>query len=286
MKRRIDDGRLRVATLNVWGTRGRWPERRSVLRAEFARLDADLISLQETIVAPERHTGAIVDQVREFLGPGYRLVHSSTRESDGQGITIASRWPVGQVAELDLHVTARTHDFACTALLVEVLVPEPIGRVWMVNHFPDYQVDHEHERTLQALVVGRAVEDALTERPGHVVLAGDLDAEPQADSIRFLTGHHAVEGTSVCYRDAWRSTHAAAVHPDGDTFSPDNPNCADWDWPYRRIDYVLVRCGAHGGPTLRITTCVRTFDEPQTTISDHYGLVADLALPTARRQVS
>jgi hypothetical protein len=40
---------------------------------------------------------------------------------------------------------------------------------------------------------------------------------------------------------------------------PDNPHAADWDWPYRRIDYVLVRCGEHGGPTLRIAGCERTF---------------------------
>jgi endonuclease/exonuclease/phosphatase family metal-dependent hydrolase len=28
-----------------------------------------------------------------------------------------------------------------------------------------------------------------------------------------------------------------------------------------------------------VTRCDRTFDQPATSISDHYGLVADLALP-------
>ncbi|WP_250037245.1 endonuclease/exonuclease/phosphatase family protein [Paractinoplanes maris] len=282
MTGRAEGVRLRIATLNVWGKGDRWPERRGVLKAEFAHMDADLVALQETIVAPEGPADTTLDQARDVLGPEYHLVHSATREPNGQGITTASRWPVGRVVELDLRVTPRTHDFACTALLIEVLVPEPIGRVWMLHHFPDYQLDHEHERTLQALVVARAVEDVLTEQPGHVVLAGDLDAEPQADSLRFLTGHHGVDGMSVCYRDAWTSTHGHADRPDGDTFVPANPNGSDWDWPYRRIDYILVRCGAHGGPTLRVMNCARTFDQPHTTISDHYGLVADLAPPPER----
>jgi endonuclease/exonuclease/phosphatase family metal-dependent hydrolase len=269
-------GTLRIATLNMWGLRGRWPHRRAVLTEEFRRLDADLITLQETILRPG------VDQVREVLGDDYHLVHSRTRESDGQGITIASRRPFGRVTELDLRVTDRTHDFACTALVAEVPAPEPVGRVWLVNHFPDYQLDHEHERTLQAHVVARHVEDVLRAYPGHVILAGDLDAEPQADSLRFLTGRHTVQGLNVCYRNAWTAAHPGGTGPDADTFVPENPNAADWDWPFRRIDHILVRCGPHGGPTLRVLDCGRTFDRPDTSISDHYGLVADLALPPDR----
>jgi len=55
-----------------------------------------------------------------------------------------------------------------------------------------------------------------------------------------------------------------------------------WDWPFRRIDYIFVRCDAHGGPTLAISTCARIFDEPIDGVwaSDHFGVVADLALPT------
>lgn len=60
---------------------------------------------------------------------------------------------------------------------------------------------------------------------------------------------------------------------------PDNPNSADWDWPYRRIDYILIRCAQHGGPTLTVSSCKRTFDHPASAVSDHYGLVADLTLP-------
>jgi endonuclease/exonuclease/phosphatase family metal-dependent hydrolase len=259
---------VRVATLNVWG-RNQWPHRRQILAAGFAELNPDLVTFQEAVVTAD------YDQARDILGDGHRLVHQSKREADGRGVTTASRWPIGEVIEVDLNVGDRTADFACTTLVTEVLAPDPLGRAWLVNHLPDWQPDHEHERQLQAVAAARTVERLVAERPGHVIVAGDLDADPDATSVRFWTGRHALDGMSVCYRDAW-----ASAHPDepGHTFVPENPYGADRDWPFRRIDYILVRCGRHDGPTLAIRDCARTFDQPHTTASDHYGLVADLAV--------
>jgi hypothetical protein len=64
-------------------------------------------------------------------------------------------------------------------------------------------------------------------------------------------------------------------------FVPENPLGADWDWPFRRIDYLLVRCGEHGGPTLAIRSCERVFDEAVDGVwaSDRFGLTADLTVP-------
>jgi hypothetical protein len=55
------------------------------------------------------------------------LAQQQDREQDGQGITTASRHPFGRIFEIDLHVTERTYDFACTCLVTEVLAPEPFG---------------------------------------------------------------------------------------------------------------------------------------------------------------
>ena len=57
------------------------------------------------------------------------------------------------------------------------------------------------------------------------------------------------------------------------TYTPDNPLLVDDDWPLRRIDYVLVRCGEHG-VGLQIRDCRVVGDDPS--VSDHYGLLADL----------
>src|SRR3954453_3397081 len=177
-RRAVVTSALRIATHNVWGVRGNWEERLQILWRGYEELDADVVTFQETIL------GADVDQTRSILGDGYNLVQQRSREPDGQGVAIASRWPIGEVVECDLHVTARTGAFACTTLIGEVLAPEPLGRLWIANHLPDYQLDHEHERCLQAVVAARTLEELASARPGHVVVAGDFDADPASASVR------------------------------------------------------------------------------------------------------
>lgn len=133
---------------------------------------------------------------------------------------------------MDLHVTPRTADFPCVTLLAEVLAPDPVGPLLFVNHFPSWQLAYEHERELQAVLAARLIEELAGRRRLHVVLAGDLDADPDASSIRFWSGRHALSGTSVCYRDAWERVH------------PGEPGDGVW-------------------------------------ASDHFGVVADLAVPMA-----
>lgn len=267
------DDEVRIATLNTWGKRADWKRRLAVFRAESERLVADMVTLQETILTANE------DQARAMLGESYHLVQQGGRGTDGGGVTTASRWPIGESFEIDLHVSDRTYDFPATSLVTEILAPQPLGRIWLVNHLPDWQLDHEHERTLQAAATARSLEELIARRPGHVIVAGDLDAAPDSDSVRFWTGKHAVDGISVCYRDAWASTHHDDIDTLGHTFVPNNPYSADWDWPFRRIDYILVRCGPHGGPTLAVNWCGRIFDHHDTVVSDHFGLVADLKVP-------
>jgi hypothetical protein len=125
---------VRVATLNLWGRRGAWEERRSVPIEGFRKLRPDLVAFQEAVV------GDGYDQVTDILGPGYHVAHQTEREAgrggdieDGQGISIASCWPLGYVREPDLNVTPRTANFACGTLIAEVLAPEPVGSLLDAN---------------------------------------------------------------------------------------------------------------------------------------------------------
>jgi endonuclease/exonuclease/phosphatase family metal-dependent hydrolase len=261
---------MRVATLNLWGRSGDWAARRAVLQAGFQALAPDLVAFQESVVSDGD------DQVVEVLGDGFHVVHQAERAPDGMGVSIASRWPIDAVHELDLHVTARTADFPCTTLVAEIDCPAPTGRVLFVNHFPSWQLQFEVERERQAVLAARFIEEHRGEHQ-HVVVLGDFDADPAATSVRFWTGRHSLEGVSVCYRDAWERAH---LSDPGHTLSPpENPLVADHDWPFGRIDYVLVRCGEHGGPTLRIAACERIFDAPVDGVwaSDHFGVLVDLA---------
>jgi endonuclease/exonuclease/phosphatase family metal-dependent hydrolase len=269
---------VRVLTYNLWGRRGDWDARRAVIVEGLHGLQPDLVAFQEAIVTEE------YDQVSDLLGPEFHVAHQAEREPGekgverGQGTSIASRWPIGEVREVDLHVTPRTAGFACTTLIAEIAVPDPIGQLLFANHVPNWQMDFERERELQAVAAARALEELAV---GHVVLAGDFTSDPNAANVRFLCGRQSLEGASVCYRNAWESVHGAEP---GETFTPRNPLLWDWDWPFRQIDYVLVRCGEHGGPTLEIVDCAIAFDEPVDGVwaSDHFGVVADLELPEPR----
>src|SRR5215212_4127487 len=71
-------GLARLATLNVLGLSANWSERLVVLRNGFLALDADVVTLQETMVMAE------VDQAAEILGPGFQLAHASHRRRTAQ----------------------------------------------------------------------------------------------------------------------------------------------------------------------------------------------------------
>jgi endonuclease/exonuclease/phosphatase family metal-dependent hydrolase len=268
-------GNVRVATLNLWGRSGAWAERRSVLIDGFRELRPDLVALQEPIKTED------YDQVVDLLGPEFYVAHHNpgmVDHGEHHGASIASRWPLREVHEVNLNVTPRTADFPCTTIAAEILAPDPLEPLLFINHLPSYQLGFEYERELQAVAAARFVENFVRERKMHVVLAGDFDADPEAASVRFWCGRQSLAGMSVCYRDAWESTHPGDP---GHTYTPHNPLMNTPDWPFRRIDYIFVRCADHG-PTLEISSCARIFDAPVDGVwaSDHFGVVADLIVPT------
>ncbi len=274
-------GAVRVLTLNLWQLYGVWQDRRSLLMKGLYALQPDVAAFQESIQNNK------YDQIRDLLGPTFHIVHQKNRDQQGMGISIASRWPLGTLHELDLNVTPRCAGFPAGTLVVEVRTPEPVGTFLFVNHFPHFQLNFERERELQAVVAARFVEEQVQRAARQVVLVGDLDADPDAASVRFWSGRQSLSDTSVCYRDAWDSVHSKDP---GYTFTPASPvvknevvkNMRPFrDWPFRRIDYIFVRFGAHGGPALDIAACDRIFDTPVEGVwaSDHFGLVADLAMP-------
>jgi endonuclease/exonuclease/phosphatase family metal-dependent hydrolase len=267
---------LRVLTLNLLSPdHADWERRRPVLRDGLRALRPDLVAFQETV------WGTGDDQVADLLGPGYQVARHSGRSADGVGAALASRWPLGTVREVGLQVSGRTASMVWAAAVVaEVKAPPPLGPLLFVHHKPSWQYGYERERELQAVTSARFVEELVADRDLQVVLAGDFDDPPDSASIRFWTGRQSLEGTSVCYEDAW-----AAAHPGepGYTFSPRNPLVTAGEMTLergRRIDYVMVRCGVHG-PRLEVAGCELAFDQPVGGVwaSDHFGVVADLTLP-------
>ena len=272
---------LRVATLNLWQRYGDWAARREVLIDIFRTIKPHVVGFAESIATED------YDQTRDLLGPEFDVRTSHKRTSDGMGISIASRCPIGEVQEVDLQVSPRTVGFPCATLIARIIAPEPFGEFLFVNHFPNWQLHLEYERELQSIVAAQIIEKRAIEADQQVVMVGDFDADPTAASIRFWSGRQSLGNISVCYRDAWESTHGTDPGP---TFTPSNPLVREQvvrgtkpfrDWPFQRVDYVFVRLGAHGGRAFDILNCERILHEQQngTWASDHFGLVADLAMP-------
>jgi endonuclease/exonuclease/phosphatase family metal-dependent hydrolase len=267
-------GMVRIATVNLFARHGDWERRQTALRASLQALDADVLALQETIVDDG------YDMAAELLGEGYHLAHQTVGlVGDGthHGSSVASRWPIRDVTEVDLHLTPRTGDYSAGTVVTEI--DSPVGRLVVGSHGSSWAWWAERERELQAVAVVRHLEALAGRRSTHVVLGGDFNAEPHAASMRFFTGRQSLDGVSTAYRDAWEAIHGDEP---GYTLDPRNP-LREIEEPGepsgRRVDYVLVRCGDHG-PTLRIVDCGLAVHEPVDGVqpSDHYGVFADLAV--------
>ncbi len=262
--------------MNLHRTGPDWPDRRRVIVDALRADPPDVLAFQEAYFADD------YDQTADLAGPGYELFHQVHRRGDATGISLASRWPITRRRELDLRLTPRTRDYEIGALLAEIEAPAPIGPLLFVNAFPSWETDFELEREMQAVALARAVDEFVDSADRHVVIAGDLDADPRAASIRFWTGRQSLDGMSVSYRDAWESANPGVEDERAATFTPSNPSVTV-DWPFRRIDYVLVRNVDHGGPSLDVRSCRRIFDAAVDGIwaSDHFGIVAELEAPAA-----
>ena len=267
--------RIRLYTHNIYARRARWEERRQLLLSGIAELDPDIILFQEEVWTTS------YDQTADLVGSNRHVVHSRARSQDERsGISVASRWPVVAVHEIDLTVGGPPVDeYAWATLIVEVDAPPPVGRLIVANHFPDATADREHERERQAVLVGRRLAELAEPDDVPVVLAGDLDAEPDAASLRFFTGRQSLDGTSVAYVRAWDVAHPGVPCW---TLDPANPLHAAQlpGWPYRQIDHVLIRCGQGGTSSLQIKSCdlVHTQSQHGVWASDHFGLVTDLTV--------
>ncbi len=260
---------VRCATYNVLGPANRdWDRRRPVIRDALRRLEADVVALQEVRV----------DEVEELLGPGYSVTPFSAVSDDGVGAVLATRAPHRVLEEIDQRTAEHGSDLPwCATLVVELAAS--FGRLVVAHHKPNWPFPLEVEREQQARRAALAVERHAGEGPA--VVLGDFDATPDAASVQFWRGRRSLDGVSVCYQDAWETVHPTEP---GLTFSAENPLVRAGEVATavsRRIDYVLVRAGRHGA-LLEVLRCDRLLDRPVGGVwaSDHYGVVADLAVPS------
>ena len=277
----LDSMTVRVLTLNVWNTDGP-PERQAALPGAIAALEPDLISFQEVVKTDH------YDQLSHLLSDtdliGFH--DSDVLEVPSIGTALASRWAHKSVVGSLLD----SPPGAPPCNLLAATVPLPVGvDLLFLAVKPYWALDGEANRLLEAVQIINLAEALAC--PAPTVVAGDFDATPDADCMRFFAGRRVVAGRSTHYLNAW---DIAGDGGPGYTWTTANPWVAEVVESgviepnhARRIDHILVH-GAEGhaikfGPTANrpgpnvaavIRDCQVVLDDPP--VSDHYGLLAEI----------
>jgi endonuclease/exonuclease/phosphatase family metal-dependent hydrolase len=281
---------LRVATINVWNKSGPWLSRLALIRRELERLSPDIVGLQEVLrfqpdASTEPPLTAQNDQLTEIAdGLGYQLAYSEASDY-GQGLKfgngLLSRYPIVAVNSVPLPGGESGEKRS----LLHARCETPYGILPVFVTHLNWKFHHGSIRQRQVAFIAQRVAELAPIRGTDLppVLVGDFNAAPDADEIRFLTGLCALEGKTVYFADAW----SFAGEGPGYTFDRANPYAAKAREPSRRIDYIFVRGPDRQfrGEPLRAELAfnVPTAGAPEPVWpSDHFGLVADLAI-TERR---
>ena len=275
--------RLRVLTINVQNDEGD-PRRTGLLNYTLRRLTPDLVAFQEVCYPDWR------DQLAELVA-NTGLQHT-THQADVLtyvpphadrygGTAIATRWPHRVVETVD----QRTPDVHWWTLAALIDVPG-LGSQLFITPTTPWRLDAEAARVRQAV----EVTDLDVRHRGALptIIAGDLNACPEAASVRYLCGLQPLAGRSAYYHDAW----AVAGEGPGHTWSVDNPVAATeidrvvgQSNHRRRMDYVFVG-SAHAHPKARakIVAAQLVGDRPVDGVwlSDHSGVLVDLEIERLR----
>ncbi len=268
------DTRLRVLTWNLWWRFGPWEARRPAIAAVLARLDADVICLQEVW-----DDGEVNFAVELADALGYHHVYGSRLELDGVhfGNAILSRWPITNSEVLPLPAE---EDVDERRTCVRADINGPRGALQVFNTHLNWRFDQSATRQDQVEAICKFIETSKPPegRPVAPILCGDFNADPDSDEIRMLNGLAATPVPKLVFHDAWVvAGQASASSTTGATWTNDNPYAQLDLEPDRRIDYIFVgwpKAGGVGHVTHTTVECLEPVDK--VVASDHLGLLAEL----------
>jgi endonuclease/exonuclease/phosphatase family metal-dependent hydrolase len=265
--------RFRVLTWNLWWRFGEdLPGRQEAIRKTLAEIDADVICLQEVYGAAD---GADqVDELADHLGRERARTPQRFHDGWSFGNAVLSRWPV-LAAHHERLPDGSGRPGHRMALLAEL--DAPFGRLPVVSTHLAFRFDESalRRRQLEAVLAFAAGHRGDPDRDPPLILCGDLNATPDSDEIRMVTGRSPAPVPGLVLTDSWPQVRDDPGH----TWSRDNPYLADATWPQRRLDYVLVswpRPAPLGNPVA--AHLVGTEPVAGVVPSDHYGVAVDLRI--------
>jgi len=259
--------RVRVSTWNIWWRFGPWKRRRPAIAATLARLDADVIALQE--VWSDEATNLAAELAAEL---GYHHVFASSMDIKGFGFgdALLSRWPIARYQSIMLHGQQENGE---SRLVLFAEIDGPRGPLPVFSTHLNWRFEHSHVRQHQVTDLARFV-DRMRPWTFPPIVCGDFNAEPASEEIRMLTGLTTCPVEGLVFRDAWLGAGGGGP---GYTWDNTNPYVVAECEPDRRIDYILV-----GWPEARgaghIVDCRIAGNEPVGGVwpSDHHAVLAEL----------
>lgn len=277
---------MRVATLNILHSTESLEERVAHLIDILADERLDFLCLQEVLL-PEFAGFDIVQRVADGLG----LSHTDFYALDARksGVAVLSRYALERAVQEPL-------TWGQPLLAVRATVSN--RSVYVMNLHASWGRNNEN-RLRESLYADKLARQFYgspadkSERP-VVILAGDMNAVPDAENIRFLTGLDSQDGTSTLWVDAWEAadsgeegwttgdpTYLAQATASNMPLGVYVPSAM----PCRRIDYIFLYewvWGQAGYPLSTRRFASEIFLDSRgrkLTVSDHYGVLTELFMP-------
>lgn len=271
---------LKVLTLNMLHKDFLREERVHRIAEEINALELDIVILQEVpfeLDGQSKTLDYLADATGLFVSA--RNLHFTHKGYDS-GSAILSRFPAVESGKtLCPDDEGNRHYDSCYTVLETEARPVIVFAIHSA-----WGGVNEVYRERQALFLDKHAQELeikYADREPFTILGGDMNAQPENNCIRFLTGQASLNGTGTLWIDSWKY-----LNPDlpGYTVVPENAlaykTAIDVGLlrpeliPPRRIDYLMVRGWAYGraGCPLNIELVMQDEDADGYTPSDHYGI--------------
>ena len=246
---------ITVATFNIRNINDRYSERKQLLGAAFASLNADIVALQEVMFSEPRQDDFLAAQL-----PGRHYKSVSARSERYPDFGNAILCAIGDTqAQDELRLS---HNRVVHRILV-ALPSQMMG--WFANTHLHHVPGEPHVRAEQAL----AIVAWLAEAPAAdaTILCGDFNAPPFEPAYQVMreAGFRSAsfEANGAEPPVTWPSgIQAPTMDTDGD------PNCLDYIWLSGRVRAVAARVACNDPAP----------HDPTLYPSDHFAILAQLSL--------
>lgn len=263
---------MRVMSWNLWWRfGGNWRARQDGIVSTLRDLRPDVAGLQEVwggngtsqaeVLAD--HLGMYSAFAVPSLPPKPTTPESPDQEGIDVGVAVLSRWPMLHVREHRLPSANREQPVALLATL-----DHPAGPLHVMASCVEWEPEFADDHLAQTRALAVLLVDPGLDGPLPVLLAADLNAPPNSPEVRALTD---------VMVDSWVAGGGDPLAVTLSTRNPFAPREASRQID-QRIDYVLARPGT-AGQALSVEQAF-VADAPVDGLppSDHYAVIADLAL--------